>query len=162
MSIKISTPDISDKYPELKFLNIQFKNFGAKESFLGEILTATCPEDNSKVKEILNQPGDGRILIVDGQASFKVALMGDMIAEQAVKNNWAGVIINGCVRDVEILNSLDVGIFAIGVVPRKSEKLDRGSLSDDIRIGDSQISSGQWAYADLNGVIISDCELDLS
>jgi regulator of ribonuclease activity A len=162
MSIKISTPDISDKYPELKFLNIQFKNFGAKESFLGEILTATCPEDNSKVKEILNEPGDGRVLIVDGQASFKVALMGDMIAEQAVKNNWAGVIINGCVRDVEILNSLDIGILAIGVVPRKSEKLDRGSLNDDIRIGDSQISSGQWAYADLNGVIISDCELDLS
>ena len=162
MSIKISTPDISDKYPELKFLNIQFKNFGAKKSFLGKILTATCPEDNSKVKEILNQPGDGRVLIVDGQASFKVALMGDMIAEQAVKNNWAGVIINGCVRDVEILNSLDIGILAIGVVPRKSEKLDRGSLNDDIRIGDSQISSGQWAYADLNGVIISDCELDLS
>ena len=162
MSIKISTPDISDKYPELKFLNIQFKNFGAKKSFLGKILTATCPEDNSKVKEILNEPGDGRVLIVDGQASFKVALMGDMIAEQAVKNNWAGVIINGCVRDVEILNSLDIGILAIGVVPRKSEKLDRGSLNDDIRIGDSQISSGQWAYADLNGVIISDCELDLS
>ena len=162
MSIKTSTPDISDKYPELKFLNIQFKNFGAKKSFLGKILTATCPEDNSKVKEILNQPGDGRVLIVDGQASFKVALMGDMIAEQAVKNNWAGVIINGCVRDVEILNSLDIGILAIGVVPRKSEKLDRGSLNDDIRIGDSQISSGQWAYADLNGVIISDCELDLS
>ena len=162
MSIKISTPDISDKYPELKFLNIQFKNFGAKKSFLGKILTATCPEDNSKVKEILNQPGDGRVLIVDGQASFKVALMGDMIAEQAVKNNWAGVIINGCVRDIEILNSLDIGIFAIGVVPRKSEKLDKGSLRDDIRIGDSQISSGQWVYADLNGVIISDCELDLS
>ena len=87
--------------------------------------------------------------------------MGDMIAKQAVKNNWAGVIINGCVRDVEILNSLNLGIFALGAVPRKSEKLDRGSLRDDIRIGDSQISSGQWAYADLNGVIISDCELDL-
>ena len=162
MSVKISTPDISDKYPELKFLNIQFKSFGTKQSFFGEILTATCPDDNSKVKEILSKQGERKVLIVDGQASFKVALMGDMIAKQAVKNNWAGVIINGCVRDVEILNSLNLGIFALGAVPRKSEKLDRGSLRDDIRIGDSQISSGKWAYADLNGVIISDCELDLT
>ena len=159
--MKLSTPDISDKYPLLKFLNIQFKSFGSKHSFHGEIVTAICPEDNSQVKKILAQSGLNKVLIVDGQASFRVALLGDMIAEEAQKNEWSGVVINGCVRDIEILSEIDLGIFALGAVPRKSEKLDRGSLNEDIRIGDIQISSGQWVYADKNGVIISDDKLEI-
>ena len=82
-----STPDISDKFPELKFINIQFRNFGSSKFFFGEIVTAICPEDNSKIKKILDEPGNKRVLVVDGQASFKVALLGDMIAESAFKNN---------------------------------------------------------------------------
>ena len=101
-------------------------------------------------------------MVVDGQASFKVALLGDMIAESAFKNNWAGVIINGCVRDIEILKTIDIGIQAIGAVPKKSEKLDKGSLREDIRIGDIRISNGNWVYADENGVLISEEKLDLS
>ena len=115
-----SSPDISDKFPELKFINIQFRNFGSSKIFFGEVVTAICPEDNSKIKKILDKPGDKRVLVVDGQASFKVALLGDMIAESAFKNNWAGVIINGCVRDIEILKTIDIGILAIGAVPKKS------------------------------------------
>jgi len=142
-------------------LNIQFKSFGAINFFSGQIVTAICPEDNSKIKKILNEPGNKKVLIVDGQASFKVALLGDLIADSAVKNNWSGVIINGCVRDVEILKNIDLGILAIGAVPRKSEKLERGSLGEDIRIGDIRISDGNWVYADKNGVIISEKELEL-
>ena len=156
-----STPDISDEFPDLKFLNIQFKSFGAINFFSGQIVTAICPEDNSKIKKILNEPGNKKVLIVDGQASFKVALLGDLIADAAVKNNWSGVIINGCVRDVELLKNIDLGILAIGAVPRKSEKLERGSLGEDIRIGDIRISDGNWVYADKNGVIISENELEL-
>ena len=84
-----------------------------------------------------------------------------MIAGEAQKNEWSGVIINGCVRDIEILSEIDLGIFALGAVPKKSEKLDRGSFNEDIRIGDIQISSGQWVYADQNGVIISDVKLEI-
>ena len=157
-----STPDISDKFPELKFINIQFRNFGSSKFFFGEVVTAICPEDNSKIKKILDKPGNKRVLVVDGQASFKVALLGDMIAELAFKNNWAGVIINGCVRDIEILKTIDIGILAIGAVPKKSEKLDKGSLREDIRIGDIRISNGNWVYADENGVLISEEKLDLS
>ena len=135
--------------------------FGAINFFSGQIVTAICPEDNSKIKKILNEPGNKKVLIVDGQASFKVALLGDLIADAAVKNNWSGVIINGCVRDVEILKNIDLGILAIGAVPRKSEKLERGSLGEDIRIGDIRISDGNWVYADKNGVIISEKELEL-
>jgi regulator of ribonuclease activity A len=157
-----STPDISDKFPELKFINIQFRNFGSSKFFFGEIVTAMCPEDNSKIKKILDEPGNQKVLVVDGQASFKVALLGDMIAESAFKNNWAGVIINGCVRDIEILKTIDIGIQAIGAVPKKSEKLDKGSLREDIRIADIRISNGNWVYADENGVLISEEKLDLS
>ena len=87
---------------------------------------------------------------------------GDLIADAAVKNNWSGVIINGCVRDIEILKTIDIGIQAIGAVPKKSEKLDKGSLREDIRIGDIRISNGNWVYADENGVLISEKKLDLS
>ena len=96
----MTTPDLSDKYPHVDFLNLQFKNFGAKGFFSGKIETAFCPDDNSKVKQILSEDGNGKILVVDGQGSTNVALMGDMIADSAEKNNWNAIIINGCVRDV--------------------------------------------------------------
>ena len=84
----MTTPDLSDKYPHVDFLNLQFTNFGKKGFFSGKIETVICPDDNSKVKQILGEEGDGKILIVDGQGSTRVALMGDMIAESAEKNNW--------------------------------------------------------------------------
>jgi regulator of ribonuclease activity A len=157
----MTTPDLSDKYPHVDFLNLQFTNFGKKGFFSGKIETAICPDDNSKVKQILGEEGDGKILIVDGQGSTKVALMGDMIAESAEKNNWQAVIINGCVRDVEALSNFKLGIFALGSVPKKSEKKDRGEIGINIKFGDISIESGNWAYADESGILISKDQLDL-
>ena len=117
----MSTPDLSDKYPNVEFINLQFRNFGKQGFYSGQIETVLCPDDNSKVKEILSTPGKGKILIVDGSASTQVALMGDMIAKSAEENNWKAVIINGCVRDVNELGNFNIGIFALGSVPRKSE-----------------------------------------
>ena len=157
----MTTPDLSDKYPHVDFLNLQFTNFGKKGFFSGKIETAICPNDNSKVKQILSEEGDGKILIVDGQGSTKVALMGDMIAESAEKNNWQAVIINGCVRDVEALSSLKLGIFALGSVPKKSEKKNQGEIGININFGGISIESGNWAYADESGILISKEQLDL-
>ena len=157
----MTTPDLSDKYPHVDFLNLQFKNFGKKGFFSGKIETAICPDDNSKVKQILSEEGDGKILIVDGQGSTKVALMGDMIAESAEKNNWQAVIINGCVRDVEALSSFKLGIFALGSVPKKSEKKNQGEIGININFGGISIESGNWAYADESGILISKEQLDL-
>ena len=157
----MTTPDLSDKYPYVNFLNLQFTNFGKKGFFSGKIETAMCPDDNSKVKQILGEEGDGKILIVDGQGSTKVALMGDMIAESAEKNNWQAVIINGCVRDVEALSNFKLGIFALGSVPKKSEKKDRGEIGININFGGVSIESGNWAYADESGILISKEQLDL-
>ena len=157
----MTTPDLSDKYPHVDFLNLQFTNFGKKGFFSGKIETAICPDDNSKVKQILGEEGNGKILIVDGQGSTKVALMGDIIAESAEMNNWQAVIINGCVRDVEALSNFNLGIFALGSVPKKSEKRDRGEIGIKINLGGILIESGNWAYADESGILISKEQLDL-
>ena len=157
----MTTPDLSDKYPHVDFLNLQFINFGKKGFFSGKIETAICPDDNSKVKQILDEEGNGKILIVDGQGSTKVALMGDIIAETAEKNNWQAVIINGCVRDVEALSNFNLGIFALGSVPKKSEKKDRGEIGIKINLGGISIESGNWAYADESGILISKEQLNL-
>ena len=157
----MSTPDLSDKYPNLDFINLQFRNFGKQGFYSGQIETVFCPDDNSKVKEILSTPGKGKILIVDGSASTQVALMGDMIAKSAEENNWKAVIINGCVRDVNELGNFNIGIFALGSVPRKSEKKDRGDVAISLKIGGVQVDSGSWAYADDNGVLVSKDSLKL-
>ena len=157
----MTTPDLSDKYPQVDFLNLQFTNFGKKGFFSGKIETAVCPDDNSKVKQILNEEGNRKILIVDGQGSTNVALMGDMIAESAEKNNWQAVIIHGCVRDVEALSNFKLGIFALGSVPKKSEKKDLGEIGINIKVGGVSIESGNWAYADESGILISKAELNL-
>ena len=135
MTKRFSTPDISDKYSNSLAINIQFRSFGKKEYFCGQVKTAQCPEDNSKVKEILSQDGSGQVLLVDGNGSSKVALLGDMLAKQAIQNSWEGVIINGCVRDVEIIKTLSLGIFATGSCPVRSNKQDRGVLGQPIEIG---------------------------
>ena len=157
----MTTPDLSDKYPQVDFLNLQFTNFGKKGFFSGKIETAVCPDDNSKVKQILNEEGYGKILIVDGQGSTNVALMGDIIADSAEKNNWQAVIIHGCVRDVEALSNFKLGIFALGSVPKKSEKKDLGEIGINIKVGGVSIESGNWAYADESGILISKAELNL-
>jgi len=155
----LSTPDISDNYPDLDFLPYQFKSYGAKSSFFGQVETIKAPNDNSKIKGILATPGDGRVLIVDGGESRKVALLGDQIAANAQKNEWAGVIIIGCVRDVEILNSIDIGIFALGVIPKKSKKLDQGLIGEVLVLNGIYVQQGDWVYCDKNGVIISKQEI---
>ena len=157
----MTTPDLSDKYPQVDFLNLQFINFGKKGFFSGKVETAVCPDDNSKVKQILNEEGYGKILIVDGQGSTNVALMGDIIADSAEKNNWQAVIIHGCVRDVEALSNFKLGIFALGSVPKKSEKKDLGEIGINIKVGGVSIESGNWAYADESGILISKAELNL-
>ena len=105
------TPDLCDAYPELiQVVEPMFSNFGGRDSFGGEIVTVKCFEDNSLVKEQVEQPGKGKVMVVDGGASMRRALLGDMLAEKAAKNGWEGLVIYGCVRDVDALG-VDAGIL---------------------------------------------------
>ncbi|MAK91373.1 MAG: hypothetical protein CMI13_09090, partial [Oleibacter sp.] len=108
------TPDLCDEYPDLvQVVEPMFTNYGGIESFGGEIVTVKCYEDNSKVKELVEQDGKGKVMVIDGGASMRKALMGDMIAEKAAKNGWEGAIIYGCIRDVDAIMETDLGVQAL-------------------------------------------------
>ena len=159
--MSFTTPDLSDAHPETKAIAPILKNFGGREIFWGEIETLRCPDDNSFVKELLNNEGNGKVLVVDANGISTVALLGDMIAEAGVKNNWSGVVINGYVRDIEILKTLDIGVQAIGTMPVRSKKKNQGELGVDITFGGVTFSRGNYIYADNNGLLLSKEELEL-
>lgn len=156
------TCDLLDDHPDQ---NIQvlipsidgksFKSYGAKKSFAGEVVTVKCFEDNSRVKELLATDGQGKVLVVDGGASMRCALMGDLIAASAVKNHWSGVIIYGCVRDVDAIADLDLGVHALAAIPQKSNRKGVGEVDIALSFGGVHFHSGDYIYADNNGIIVS-------
>ena len=160
--MSFSTPDLSDSNPEVQALSPILKNLGGKKIFWGKIETLQCPDDNSFVKELLNSEGNGKVLVVDANGISTVALLGDMIAEAGVKNNWSGVVINGYVRDIDILSTLDIGVLALGTMPIRSEKKNQGQIGIDITFGGVTFSRGNYIYADNNGLILSKEELELT
>ena len=156
----MSTPDISDKFPKLPFL-VGLNSYGAKSVFEGEVVTVVCPNDNSLAKELISQKGNGKILFIDGNASKAVALLGDNLAQQALDNNWSGIIVNGMVRDVEILRSIPLAIYARGSCPKKSNKNNAGNINVDVCIDGVDVKPTFWAYGDENGILISPAKLEL-
>ena len=160
--MSFSTPDLSDENPDAQGLAPILQNLGGKKVFWGKIETLKCPDDNSYVKELLNSDGDGKVLVVDADGISTVALLGDMIAEAGVRNNWSGIVINGYVRDIDILSKLDIGVQALGTMPVRSEKKNQGQVGIDISFGGLTFSSGDYVYADNNGLLLSKLELNLA
>ncbi|MEZ8028768.1 ribonuclease activity regulator protein RraA [Enterovibrio norvegicus] len=149
-------PDLSDENGDtVQWLPIQWRDFGGESIFSGQVETLHCMEDNSKVRELVNQPGHGRVLVVDGQGSLNKALLGDLLAERAVENNWKGIVIFGAVRDAGALSTMALGVKALGVCPIKTEKLGAGNVGVTLDLGGVSIASGDYLYADLNGVMVS-------
>jgi regulator of ribonuclease activity A len=129
-------------------------HFGAISSFSGAVETVKCFEDNSKVKQLAESPGHGRVLVVDAGGSVRHALVGDLVAKAAMDNGWAGIVLWGAVRDMAALRALDVGIMAIARTPRKSVRNGEGQVGIDIRIGDVRIASGDFLVADEDGALL--------
>lgn len=153
--ITISTPDLSDAAPEVRAIELQFLNYGQVRQFGGAAVTIKCHEDNSLLKQCVEEPGQGRVIVVDGGGSRRRALFGDMLAEKAAANGWAGVVINGVIRDVDEIGRTPLGVQALGSCPVKTEKLGVGQRDIDIHIGGVVIAPGDFVYADNNGVIVS-------
>ncbi len=159
MSI-INTCDLLDEFPDTQVCppvlsGQRFLHFGGKTEFGGLIMTVKCFEDNSRVKETLATPGQSRVLVVDGGASMQCALMGDLIAESAVRNHWTGVVIYGCVRDVDALVGLNLGVLALAATPQKSTRKGVGDINVPISFGGLTIESGMYLYADRNGLLVA-------
>lgn len=154
------TCDLCDDHPlAVRVCEPMFSSFGGRSSFGGEIVTVKCFEDNSRVKELLATPGNGRVLVVDGGGSLRCALLGDMIAESAVDHGWSGVIVYGCVRDVDALAELDLGVQALASMPLKSVRKGIGEVDVAITFGGVTFRPGEFVYADNNGVIVSEMAL---
>ena len=150
------TPDLCDAYPELvQVVEPMFANFGGRDSFGGEIVTVKCHEDNSLVKSQADEPGQGKVQVVDGGGSLRRALLGDMIAEKAAKNGWEGMVIYGCVRDVDVLAQTNLGVQALASHPMKTDKRNIGDLNVPVTFGGVTFTPGEYVYADNNGIIVS-------
>jgi regulator of ribonuclease activity A len=153
--MEISTADLYDQHGEsLASVSLQFQDLGGRLSFTGPVRTIRCREDNGLVKSVLNSPGNGAVLVVDGAGSLNSALMGDMIAEAAVANGWAGVVINGPIRDRAAVAKLPLGVKALGSNPRKSAKDSVGEVDVPVEFGGVTFRPGATLYADMDGILV--------
>ncbi len=157
----IRTADLCDRFEsELEVCEPIFTDFGGRRSFHGRISTVQCFEDNSRVREALASPGEGRVLVVDGGGSQRCSLLGDKLAALAVANGWAGVLVSGCVRDVTKLAKLELGVRALSAMPRRSEKRGEGHRDVTLRFAGVSFTPGHWLYADEDGIVVGSRSLD--
>jgi regulator of ribonuclease activity A len=151
-----TTADLYDQHGEaLRVAAPIFRDFGGRTRFAGPAVTVKCFEDNSRIKEALAEPGGGRVLVVDAGGSLRCAMLGDLIAASAVEQGWAGIVIDGCVRDTAALSAMPLGIKARAATPRKSTRRGEGQRDLPIDIAGVPVAPGNWIYADGDGVLIA-------
>jgi len=149
------TADLVDDIGDaVRSCDIQFYQFGGRRQFAGPISTVRCFQDNALVKAVLSEPGHGAVLVIDGAGSLHTALVGDVIAELARCNGWAGLVVHGAVRDAARLRDIDIGIKALGTNPRKSAKTGAGERDVAIDLGGVTFVPGDILYSDDDGIVV--------
>lgn len=154
-----STCDLCDAHernPALRVLSPLFRAFGGSAAFQGPAATLQCFEDNSSVRSALEEAGNGRVLVIDGGASMRCALVGGNLAALAAKNGWAGIVVDGCVRDQAEMAALPIGVRALALHPLRSEKRGEGRREVAVRLQGVTVRPGEWIVADADGVIVLD------
>ena len=155
------TTDLSDVHKDkVRHCTSPLKDFGGKKVFAGRIRTVVTMEDNKKVQDLLHAPGEGGILVVDTGGSTRTAMLGDITAARMCENGWAGIIINGVIRDAERLRDVDIGVKALGTTPFKSTKNDIGAIDVPVAFGNVLFETGQCVYCDEDGIIVSEEPLE--
>ena len=146
--------DLLDADDGLAVLAPLFRDFGGRARFEGRVRTCHAPRDNSQVRSLLEQPGEGCVLVVEGEGSLDCALLGDQLGELAVRNGWSGLVIHGCVRDSAVLGQLDLGVRALAAMPRKSVKRGLGAADLDLEFAGVRIVPGSYLVADEDGIVV--------
>ena len=160
MAIIISTPDLCDQFDQqVDVAQPLFRHFGGNTQGFGKITTVNCFEDNSLVAEQVKSPGHGGVLVVDGGASMRCSLLGDQLASAAVGNAWSAILINGCIRDVELISSMPLVVMALASIPKKTVKAGQGQLNVPVSFAGVTFTPGAYLYADQTGLLISDHDL---
>jgi regulator of ribonuclease activity A len=155
--MSFATTDLSDTHPEAQVAEPIFCDFGGRIAFHGPIRTIKVFEDNALVRSTLETAGEGRVLVVDGGGSPRCALVGGNLGRLGVKNNWAGIVVYGYIRDSEEIATQDIGLKALGTHPRKSEKGLHSAHADKVvSFAGVTFKPGAWLYADADGIVVSD------
>ena len=158
-----NTADLCDAHErDLHVVESMFHRYGRLAAFDGPIATVKCYEDNSKVREALSEPGEGRILVVDGGGSQRRALFGDLLGELAVRNGWKGIVINGCIRDSAAIDELEIGVRALGTIPLKTHKRGDGQRDVSVSFAGVTFRPGEHLYADADGIVVAARPLDIA
>jgi regulator of ribonuclease activity A len=149
------TADLVDEIgPDVRSCDLQLRQFGGRREFAGPITTVKCFQDNALLKSVLSEPGNDGVLVIDGEGSVHTALVGDIIAGLGVENGWVGLIVNGAVRDAAMLQTLDIGVKALGTNPRKSGKTGDGVRDVAVEFGGVAFVPGHIAYSDDDGIVV--------
>ena len=155
-----STADLHDANEgRVHVVHPGFHDYGGRKSFCGPIATLKVHEDNSLVREALAEPGQGRVLVIDGGASMRCALVGDKLAELGRANGWSGIVVSGCVRDAATLARTDIGIRALGTHPARSMKKGAGERDIPVTFSGVSFQPGAFVYADADGILVSPVKL---
>jgi regulator of ribonuclease activity A len=154
MSFK--TAELCDQFAdEIQTCEPVFLDFGGLTSFAGPIATIKCFEDNSRVRELTAEPGEGRVLVIDAGGSLRRAVLGDMLAQQAIDNGWHGAIVYGCIRDSAAIRAMNFGVKALGTHPLRTDKRGEGQRDQTVWFANATFRPGDWVYADEDGVVVA-------
>jgi regulator of ribonuclease activity A len=155
MSEPTPTADLYDQHGEaLASCDTQFRQYGGRARFEGTIVTLRCHEDNALLKEVVREPGRGRVVVVDADGSVHCAMLGDKMADVALGNEWEGLIIHGAIRDAAAVAPLDIGIKALGTNPRKSHKHGAGQRDVPVSFGGAVFTPGAHLVSDEDGIVV--------
>ena len=158
--MEFATTDLSDEFgDEVQVCSPIFRDFGGEARFAGPIATIKCFEDNSLVRDLVAEPGEGRVLVIDAGGSMRRAVLGDLLAKKAVASGWRGFVIFGCIRDSAAISQMLIGVKALGAHPLKTDKRGEGQRDITIRFADVTFKPGDWLYADEDGVLVSPRQL---
>jgi regulator of ribonuclease activity A len=144
----------NDRSGSFRVLPPVLRSFGGRLRFAGPVSTVKCFEDNSLVKAALDEPGAGRVLVVDGGASMRRALVGGNLGAAAARNGWAGVVVDGCVRDAAELALCEVGVRALALMPLPTVKRSQGERDVAVQVQGVWVRPGDWLYADADGIVV--------
>ena len=163
MSMTPSTPDLCDQFGDLlQVAEPRFRDYGGTAAFAGAIETLKVFEDNALVRRVLESPGRGRVLVVDGDGSLRCALVGGRLAALAADNDWRGVVVHGAVRDAAELAAAPTGIKALALSPRKSGKAGTGVQGAPVSFAGVTFMPGHFLWADADGIVVAERDLTLS
>lgn len=159
--MQYNTSELCDIYLDsVDVVEPMFANFGGRNSFAGEVVTIKCHEANGQIRDVLERNGEGKVLVVDGGGSLRRALIDHKLATVALENDWEGIIIYGCIRDVDLIDELEIGIQALASIPVLASNSNDGELDMPINFGGVTFLPEDHVYADSTGIILSPEPLD--